>query len=171
MKSSLRNGKLVSPTSLAAAKERHQQFVYEIGQVSAQLRDKHRVEKLGVENYARWAARARSANSYMEKDAEQLAIWINSQPGVKVFREAAKLLLRLREEVDLDPEEQALVHRVEVRLRLTPARPAKKKRKLKKLKKKGKGHGKETKARPAAGAAETGRRVAGREGASERDCG
>lgn len=113
MKSALRNGKLPVPGSLTAAKARHQQLIYEMGKIQKQLADPKRSERLGNENYDMWAKRASSALAYMEKEASGLALWIDRHPDSDLFREAWQLLRKLREEVDLDASELALLGRLD----------------------------------------------------------
>ena len=113
MKSSLRDGKLPPPLSLVAAKARYDQLYYEIQKIEKQLVDLNRRERLGDVNYELWSKKATSALRYMKKEADQLAIWIDRHPDSDLFREVHELLLQLRDEVDLEPKEAALIARLD----------------------------------------------------------
>ena len=115
MKSNLHHGKIPTPISIYAAKARHRQLVYEIDKIEARIDDAFQVTKFPERGgYDVWRRRATAALGYLREEAKQLAEWILVQPECRLLEEAWEVLARLRDEVDLDPEELAVVARLDV---------------------------------------------------------
>jgi hypothetical protein len=107
MRSNLKDGKLLPPKSLADAVRRRQQLVHEQQRIQAQLDDPKRQAN------TEWLPRARTALGLFKNEERQLAEWIDSQLLGGLFRQAYDLLKALQKEVDFEPNELELMHKLD----------------------------------------------------------
>ncbi len=120
MKSRLKNGKIPTPISIYAAKSQHNQLVCEIGKMERRLADPGQIAKFPtVADYDNWHRRAKAALGYFKEEARQTAEWMNLQPEGRLLEDAWRLLSKLRDEVDMDPGELAVVDRLDVHFGVT----------------------------------------------------
>jgi len=113
MRSNLKDGKLIPPKSFAAAVRRRQQLAYEQQRIQAQLDDPTRPATYGEAFHDAWLPRARTALGLFKNEERQLAEWIDSQLLGGLFRQAYDLLKALQKEVDFEPNELELMHKLD----------------------------------------------------------
>jgi hypothetical protein len=74
------DGKLIPPASPESAMLRLKQLEHEISKIQKNVNDPGiRASYASVGEYARWRASARSAATYMQREADQLKSWLSEQ--------------------------------------------------------------------------------------------
>lgn len=117
----------VIPKSLAEAEERILSVTYNVQNIEGQLADRNRTMAGGVrldaKAYHAWRAKTITALKFQAAELRSLKQWVKIARANAVFAQqkidpkdpkslivaGARLLTRLRSEVDLDPDEQAVV--------------------------------------------------------------
>lgn len=116
-----------APKSLGEAQERILNVTFNIQNIEAQLADRNRTMvggvRLDAKSYFTWRAKTITALKFQAAELRSLKQWVKSARANALFAHqkidptdpkslivaGARLLQRLRAEVDLDPDEQAVV--------------------------------------------------------------
>jgi hypothetical protein len=110
----LNRGRLVPPTSVAAAQRRMCALAEEIAGIERQLADRDRAPRYVLDaEYFEWRRRATAAKLLFESELRQLQTWLVTAEH-PLLREAHALLVRLREEdVEFDAPELELIAKLD----------------------------------------------------------
>ena len=125
MRAEIRNGALArTPASVAAAAERRARLLEEVAKIDLHLADpvcvaRHELHGDG----AVWRKKAKTSRELFAEEARLLAAWIASQPPPPpaprddevLLRDAYELLKDLELDVDFEPEDTALMERLDER--------------------------------------------------------
>lgn len=112
------NGTLPEPKSLAWAITRLAELRREVGRIDLQLINPARVVKLGADGYDAWNKRARGAQRVLKKELQLLEAWVSKQVTsldvVKLLMDARGLFRALAEDDVLEPDEVAVLERLDL---------------------------------------------------------
>ncbi|KKW46555.1 MAG: hypothetical protein UY96_C0003G0058 [Parcubacteria group bacterium GW2011_GWB1_56_8] len=114
MRAALRNGRILTPSSLRAAHARRKQLAHEIAKIQAQLTDPKRILRYpSTSNFDTWQESARHALKLFHNEAAQIDEWLwkNTTPEA-LLSEALDILLVLRGETDLEKHELDFIDRL-----------------------------------------------------------
>lgn len=114
MISTLRHGKIPTPTSRESAVRRCHQLIYEIKRIQRQLADLERSARYENGAYEKWRLSATRALELFQEEERQLSAWIASHDASdSLFHQAYNLLKNLELEVEFEVDETALMVRLD----------------------------------------------------------